>query len=68
MCLCITYLILGGNRAKECRRIPPNLRFRTPRDFESPWFMGEDSWDLIHLAMLCGSVTSWHEMYANVLR
>ena len=30
--------------------------------------MGEDSWDLIHLAMLCGSVTSWHEMYANVLR
>ena len=30
--------------------------------------MGEDSWDLIHLAMLCGSVSSWHEMYDNVLR
>ena len=28
------------------RRIPPNLRFRVPRDYESPWSLGEDSWVL----------------------
>lgn len=47
-------------------KIPPNLRFRIPRDFESPWNLGEDSWDLIHLRMLCGSVSSWPEMYQKV--
>ncbi|KAL2056678.1 hypothetical protein ABVK25_003072 [Lepraria finkii] len=47
--------------------IPSNLRFRQ-RDFDSPWVMGEDSWDLIHLGMLCGSVQSWREMYGNVMR
>ncbi len=30
--------------------------------------MGEDSWDLIHLGMLCGSVADWRELYANVYR
>lgn len=47
-------------------RIPPNLRFRVPRDYESPWLLGEDSWDLIHLRMACGSVTSWPELYQKV--
>ncbi|KAJ4988140.1 regulator of secondary metabolism (methyltransferase domain-containing protein) [Stagonosporopsis vannaccii] len=47
-------------------RIPPNLRFRVPRDYESPWSLGEDSWDLIHLRMACGSVTSWPELYQKV--
>lgn len=47
-------------------RIPPNLRFRVPRDFESPWSLGEDSWDLIHIRMACGSVTSWPELYQKV--
>jgi hypothetical protein len=49
-------------------RIPPNLRFRIPRDFESPWSLGEDSWDLIHLRMGYGSISSWQEMYHNVFR
>lgn len=48
------------------RRIPPNLRFRVPRDYESPWLLGEDSWDLIHLRMACGSVTSWPELYQKI--
>ena len=48
------------------RRIPPNLRFRVPRDYESPWTLGEDSWDLIHLRMACGSVTSWPELYQKI--
>lgn len=47
-------------------RIPPNLRFRVPRDYMSPWNFGEDSWDLIHLRMACGSVSSWPEMYQKV--
>ncbi|MCJ1309622.1 hypothetical protein MMC25_003282 [Agyrium rufum] len=46
--------------------IPRNLRFRTPRDYESPWTLGEDSWDLIHLQMAAGSVSSWPEMYDRV--
>jgi hypothetical protein len=32
----------------------------------SPWNFGEDSWDLIHLRMACGSVSSWPEMYQKV--
>ncbi|MCJ1253639.1 Secondary metabolism regulator lae1 [Lignoscripta atroalba] len=49
-------------------RIPPNLRFRIPRDYESPWSLGEDSWDLIHLRMAYGSVSSWPEIYQKVFQ
>ncbi|KAL8872352.1 MAG: hypothetical protein Q9174_002007 [Haloplaca sp. 1 TL-2023] len=45
-----------------------NNRFRVPRDFESPWNLGEDSFDLIHLRLGCGSVSNWHEMYSTVFR
>ncbi|KAF2112111.1 methyltransferase LaeA [Lophiotrema nucula] len=47
-------------------KIPPNLRFRVPRDYESPWTLGEDSWDLIHMRMACGSVSSWPELYQKI--
>jgi hypothetical protein len=47
-------------------RIPPNLRFRVPRDYESIWGLGEDSWDLIHVQMACGSVSSWPELYQKI--
>lgn len=47
-------------------KIPPNLRFRVPRDYESPWSLGEDSWDLIHLRMASGSVSSWPELYQKI--
>lgn len=52
--------------ADTSRSIPPNLRFRIPRDFESPWFLGDECWDLIHLRMSYGSVSSWKDMYLNV--
>lgn len=42
---------------------PPNCDFHAPRDFESPWALGEDSWDLINLRMGCGSVSSWPSLY-----
>lgn len=58
--------LLPANADRRPRRIPPNLRFRVPRDYESPWLLGEDSWDLIHLRMACGSVTSWPELYQKV--
>ncbi|KAF1988618.1 LaeA-like protein [Aulographum hederae CBS 113979] len=47
-------------------KIPPNLRFRVPRDYESIWSLGEDSWDLIHVRMACGSVSSWPELYQKI--
>jgi hypothetical protein len=49
-------------------KIPPNLRFRVPRDYESLWSLGEDSFDLIHLRMACGSVSSWKELYQRIYR
>ncbi|KAF1813886.1 LaeA-like protein, partial [Eremomyces bilateralis CBS 781.70] len=47
-------------------KIPPNLRFRIPRDYEAPWTYGEESWDLIHIQMGCGSVSSWPELYQKI--
>lgn len=47
--------------------IPPNLRFKVPRDWESPWSYGQESFDLIHLRMGCGAVSSWPELFHNVL-
>ncbi|KAL8631258.1 hypothetical protein Q9189_003022 [Teloschistes chrysophthalmus] len=57
-------------RSPSCKlsAIPSNTRWRMPRDFESPWNLGEDSFDLIHLRLGCGSVSNWHEMYSNVIR
>ncbi|KAE9989705.1 hypothetical protein EG327_002386 [Venturia inaequalis] len=49
------------------QKIPPNLRFRVPRDYEGlVWGLGEDSWDLIHIQQGCGSVSSWPELYQKV--
>ena len=50
------------------RRIPPNLRFRVPRDYEGLWAIGEDSCDLIHIRQACGSVQSWPELYQKVFQ
>ncbi|KFY35955.1 hypothetical protein V494_05456 [Pseudogymnoascus sp. VKM F-4513 (FW-928)] len=48
--------------------IPPNLTFRR-RDFEAPWHgLAMDSYDLIHLRMLAGSISSPRELYANIFR
>ncbi|KAI9682341.1 MAG: Secondary metabolism regulator lae1 [Caeruleum heppii] len=47
-------------------RIPSNLRFRVPQDFESPWTLGESSFDLIHLRTGIGSVSSWPDLYQRV--
>ncbi|KAJ5578485.1 Secondary metabolism regulator laeA [Penicillium hispanicum] len=45
---------------------PKNCDFYSPFDFESPWTMGEDSWDLIHMQMGSGSVTSWPSLYRRI--
>ncbi|KAI8933804.1 Secondary metabolism regulator lae1, variant 3 [Plenodomus lindquistii] len=63
----MTLQVLGLDLVNiQPEKIPPNLRFRVPRDYESPWLLGEDSWDLIHLRMACGSVTSWPELYQKI--
>ncbi|PLB35294.1 class I SAM-dependent methyltransferase [Aspergillus candidus] len=45
---------------------PNNCEFYAPFDFEAPWAMGEDSWDLIHLQMGCGSVLGWPNLYQKI--
>ncbi|KAJ5987604.1 Secondary metabolism regulator laeA [Penicillium sp. IBT 35674x] len=45
---------------------PKNCDFHAPFDFEGPWAMGEDSWDLIHLQMGSGSVQSWPSLYRRI--
>ncbi|KAI9759318.1 MAG: Secondary metabolism regulator lae1 [Chaenotheca gracillima] len=47
-------------------RIPRNLRFRIPQDYESPWALGESSFDLVHLRVGIGSVSSWPELYQRI--
>lgn len=47
---------------------PKNLTF-SQCDIESPWYgTEEDSWDLIHMRMLNGSIRHWDLMYAQILR
>ncbi|CZT00557.1 related to methyltransferase [Rhynchosporium agropyri] len=49
-------------------RIPPGLVF-SQRDIESPWWWCEvDSWDLIHMRMLAGSISSWQDTYTQIFR
>lgn len=45
---------------------PRNCDFYAPFDFESPWALGEDSWDLIHMQLGCGSVVSWPSLYRRI--
>ncbi|KAJ5458421.1 hypothetical protein N7475_009809 [Penicillium sp. IBT 31633x] len=47
---------------------PKNCDFYAPFDFEAPWAMGEDSWDIIHMQMGCGSVASWPTLYRRVFQ
>lgn len=60
--------IVGVDLANmQPQNVDPNLvRFQVPWDFESPWTLGENSWDLIHLQMGCGSVSSWRQLYRTV--
>ncbi|KAI9835358.1 MAG: hypothetical protein M1837_003805 [Sclerophora amabilis] len=55
-----------GIWAIDMAEIPRNLRFRIPQDFESPWALGESSFDLIHLRVGVGSVSSWPELYQRI--
>ncbi|KAJ5774734.1 hypothetical protein N7457_009630 [Penicillium paradoxum] len=47
---------------------PKNCDFYAPFDFEAPWAMGEDSWDIIHMQMGCGSVANWPSLYRRVFQ
>ncbi|KAL8744968.1 MAG: hypothetical protein Q9190_002856 [Brigantiaea leucoxantha] len=50
------------------QQIHPSIRLRVPRDYESPWNLGQESFNLIHLRLGNGSVSNWPEMYSNIYR
>ncbi|KAI5300871.1 hypothetical protein KEM56_002137 [Ascosphaera pollenicola] len=59
--------ILGVDLAgMQPEKVPPNVEFLPHRDFEDPWFLGEDSWDMVRLSMGSGSVKSWENLYRKV--
>jgi len=45
--------------------IPPNIRFQVS-DFESEWTFGRATFDLIHLRMGIGSISSYRALYRKV--
>ncbi|CCX06764.1 S-adenosyl-L-methionine-dependent methyltransferase [Pyronema domesticum] len=47
--------------------IPQNLRFQAS-DFESEWTLGRNSFDLIHLRVGIGSVSSWETLFSRVFQ
>lgn len=50
----------------EPENIPRNCDFYAPFDFEGPWSLGENSWDLIHMQLGWGSVVSWPSLYRRI--
>jgi len=49
-------------------RIPRNIEF-AQMDLETPWQgLEPNSWDLIHMRTLKGSIQSWPQLYAQVFR
>lgn len=45
-----------------------NCDFYAPFDFESPWELGENHWDVIHIQLAAGSVTSWPSLYSRIFK
>ena len=46
--------------------MPDNLRFNVGIDYLSPWTLGYDSWNLIHLRQALGSVQNWSSLYQKI--
>jgi hypothetical protein len=46
----------------------PNTDIRAPWDYEGPWALGEQSWDLIHLQLGLGSVSNWRNLLRKIIR
>ncbi|KAF7133882.1 hypothetical protein CNMCM5793_005348 [Aspergillus hiratsukae] len=46
---------------------PVNCNFYAPFDYEFPWQLGEESWDMIRLQMGSGSVANWPSLYRRVI-
>ncbi|ATZ49708.1 Bclae1 [Botrytis cinerea B05.10] len=61
--------VLGLDLARiQPPTIPENLQF-LQRDIESPWWGLEvESWDMVHIRMLSGSINSWPALYQKVRR
>lgn len=60
--------VIGVDLANvQPQEVPPNVKFLVKKDFEDRWTHGQDSFDLIHLRCLSGSVTSWSALYQQAL-
>jgi len=46
----------------------PNVDIKVRFDYESPWALGEGSWDLIHLQLGLGSVFDWPPLYRKIIK
>lgn len=47
-------------------RIPRNVEFLQV-DIETPWqSMGRDTWDVIHMRTLIGSIQDWGQLYSQI--
>lgn len=56
--------VIGVDLANiQPQEMPINVKFLVKKDFEDRWSHGQDSFDLIHLRCLNGSVTSWSALY-----
>jgi len=47
--------------------LPDNVEMRPAFDYETPWALGEATWDIVHLQMALGSVSSWPHLYSKIL-
>lgn len=59
--------VIGVDLANiQPQEMPVNVKFLVKKDFEDRWSHGQDSFDLIHLRCLNGSVSSWTSLYQQV--
>jgi len=58
----LSFRLYGLTNGSDGDRIPENVRF-VISDFESQWTFGKDSFDLIHLRVGIGSVSSWPSLF-----
>lgn len=60
---------LSGFRDERYLEVFPNLSLHCPLDFtDGDWGLEMESFDFIHMSLLCGSVPDWPALYRKVMR
>lgn len=64
----VSSLVYSGVRVLTHNSIPANLRF-IQGDIETTWQgLEPESWDLIHMRAMNGSIANWPKVYSEVYR